>query len=345
MTRDAQTVPIRFVNDLISNVSHKPEFRPDCIDRAGIAQQLLKLDGARITMEKFSELYRLVAVDLDDETPGLFSRPSRNGTLKFLCLSMMDAPSLQVALHRFRNFFRLINDDVYFHISQDNDLVCIALYEQVELGQARILASELLLMLVQGVSSWMIGRKIPFQRIDFAFSRPAHASEYEQLYPGPTYFDQPCTALYMDPMYMDQPIRRDKTALRAFLHNSPMDWFYISDSDRPYTHHLREYLKGSLDQGLTVADAAQALHISPRTLARRLVTEGSSFQHIKDTLRRDVAIEQLNKTTTSVAAIGTSLGFEDPATFSRAFRQWTGSAPGAYRKQPRGTNHQPKNNA
>lgn len=335
MSRDALTVSVRFVNDLLANARSQPGFQPDCIAKAGISAPLLELDGARITMEKFADLYRLLAVDLDDETPGLFSRPLRNGTLKYLCLCMLDAPSLHIALHRFKNFFRLVNDDLHFDIRQDQKRVRIALLEHVDLGPARVLALELMLMLVQGVASWMIGRKIPFQRIDFAFARPAHATEYEHLYPGPPYFDQAITALYMEPAYLDQPIRRDKAALSAFLRNSPMDWFYISDSERPNTYRLREYMKNRLEQALTVEQVAMALHTSPRTLARRLAKEGSNFQEIKDKLRRDLAIERLNKSTDSVASIGASLGFEDPTAFNRAFRLWTGSAPGAYRKQPK----------
>lgn len=327
------TVPVRFINDLLANAKDKPGYQPDCILRAGISPRLLELDGARITMEIFSDLYQQVAVDLDDETPGMFSRPLRSGTLKFLCLSLLEASSLKVALHRFTGFFHLLLDDIRFEIHHEQHQVHICLIECVDLGQSRILALELMLMLVQGVSSWMIGRKIPFTRIDFPFSPPAHAAEYQHLYPGPTYFDQEVTALHMDPIYMQQPIRRDKTALSAFLRNAPMDWFYVSDSERPYTHRLQELLKEKLKQKLTVDDVAHELHTSTRTLARHLAAEGSSFQQIKDKLRRDMAIEWLNKTKIPVATIGLNLGFDDPTAFNRAFRLWTGSAPGVYRKQ------------
>src|SRR5690625_4151954 len=67
---------------------------------------------------------------------------------------------------------------------------------------------------------------------------------------------------------------------------------------------------------------------------RWLAAEGTTFQNTKDQLRRDLAIELLNKTTLPVAAIGSRLGFQDAAAFNRAFRHWTGSAPGAYRKRP-----------
>lgn len=334
MDLQAQTISVRFANALLANVIDTPQFNPDWITQVGLSPQLLKLDGTRITMEKFALLYRVMALKIDDETVGMFSRPMRNGTLKYLCMIMLDAPQLRVALNRFRNFFRLVNDDVKFEISTMPDgLIRIALHENVDLGATRVLALELMLMLMQGITSWIIARKIPFVRIGFTFPRPAHASEYEHLYPGPVYFNEPVTALYMDPVYMNEPVRQDQTALGAFIRNAPMDWFYFSDTDRPHTHRVRNFLKDRLDQPLTVTDVAHALHTSPRTLARWLAAEGTSFQRTKDKLRRDLAIELLNKTSQPVATIGASLGFEDPAAFNRAFRQWTGSAPGAYRKR------------
>lgn len=334
MSHQAQSISARFANALLASASKSPGFDPRSIPQAGLSPQLLQLEGSRTTMESFALLYRLIAIRMDDETVGLFSRPLRNGTLKYLCMIMLDASQLSIALNRFRNFFRLVNDDVQFEISRTAEgLVRIALHEKKDLGETRVLALELMLMLMQGVTSWLIARKIPFVRIGFTFAEPAHAAEYEHLYPGPVYFNEPVTALYMDPAYLSEPIRQDQTSLGLFIRNAPMDWFYFSDTNRPHTHQLRDFLKDRLDQPLTVTEVAHALHTSPRTLARRLSEEGTTFQQTKDKLRRDLAIELLNKTSQPVAQIGSKLGFEDPAAFNRAFRQWTGSAPGAYRKR------------
>lgn len=330
-----QTIPARFATALLDNVIHHPDFDPAWIAQTGLSYDLLQLPGTRITMEKFALLYRLVAIRLDDETVGLFSRPMRNGTLKYLCISMLGAPSLGVALNRFRHFFRLMNDDVEFVITTLPDgLVRIALHEKIDLGERRVLAKELMLMLTQGVASWLIAHPIPFVRIGFTFPEPPHAADYDHLYPGPVHFNQPVTALYMDPAFLADPIRQDQTTLGAFIRNAPLHWFYFTDSSRPHTHRVRNVLKDRLDQGLSMAEVAQKLHTTPRSLARWLAAEGTTFQNTKDQLRRDLAIELLNKTTLPVAAIGSRLGFQDPAAFNRAFRHWTGSAPGAYRKRP-----------
>ncbi|MDY0271235.1 MAG: AraC family transcriptional regulator [Advenella sp.] len=331
---EVQTISIHFVNALLTGASKHSTYNKKWITKTGLSPTLLALEGTRITMSKFAQLYRVLAIELNDETPGLFSRPLRNGTLKYLCMIMLDAPDLGVALNRFRNFFRLINDDVEYKISTcPNGLIQIKLEEKHDLGLTRTWALELLLMLVQGVSSWLIERKIPFVSIAFPFTEPSHAAEYEQLYPGPVTFNQNETALYMDPVYLHEPIRKDQSVLNEFVRNAPLNWFYFSPNDRPHTHQLRHYLQNRLHENVTINDVALIQHISPRTLARHLASEGTTFQKTKDKLRRDIAIDLLNKTDTPIATIGNDLGFEDPAAFNRAFKMWTGSAPGAYRKQ------------
>lgn len=328
----AVTISIRMVNELLDRlVEHQP-LALACIERAGIAPALLEQDSARVTVEQFALFYRTLAVELDDETPGLFSRPLRAGTLKFLCLGMLDAANLRVALHRFCWFFRLVLDDMHFEMGEDEGLTRIALKERAELGRHRRLILELMLMLVQGIASWMIERKLLFARVHLGFPPPPHVGEYINMYAGPARFDRPLTALYIESAFMDAPIRQDKASLSGFLRKAPMDWMHVSVSERLFTHRVRDLLEAGLGRPQTVEDVARTLHVSPRTLARRLDAEGTHFQAVKDALRRDVAIARISRTDEPIASIGADLGFDDPAAFNRAFKQWTGTPPGSYRR-------------
>ena len=73
--------------------------------------------------------------------------------------------------------------------------------------------------------------------------------------------------------------------------------------------------------------------MSMATLQRRLAAEHTSFQKVKDELRRDVAVVRLNAGHATLAEIAFELGFADSAAFQRAFKGWTGSAPGSYRQR------------
>ena len=79
--------------------------------------------------------------------------------------------------------------------------------------------------------------------------------------------------------------------------------------------------------------AAEALHISNRTLQRRLKSEGTSFMDLLQDTRLQLARKYLRQRSRSVVETSYLLGFSEPSTFSRAFKRWTGMAPAEFRDQ------------
>ena len=91
----------------------------------------------------------------------------------------------------------------------------------------------------------------------------------------------------------------------------------------------------SLPALLTQEALAARLHLSPRTLHRRLVTEGTSFRALREALRRELALDWLARTERPVSRIAQDLGFADNTSFYRAFAQWQGCGPRQWRQQRR----------
>jgi len=79
---------------------------------------------------------------------------------------------------------------------------------------------------------------------------------------------------------------------------------------------------------------AEALHVSNRTLQRKLKDEGTSFMGLLQDTRLQLARKYLRHPNRSVVETAYLLGFSEPSTFSRAFKRWTGMAPAEYRNAP-----------
>ena len=103
--------------------------------------------------------------------------------------------------------------------------------------------------------------------------------------------------------------------------------------DRETVRRVRDILTAALPEPVTLEQAARRLHLTVRTLHRRLQEESSSFRALKDALRRDLALTQLEKTNHPIAVIAADLGYAEPSAFFRAFFAWTSEAPTAYRKR------------
>lgn len=331
MQAPSATVPISLVNGFLSAAGAKDEVTDRYLLQAGIAPELLGEPGARVTEGQFSTLYQALAIELDDEMPGVFSRPFRSGTLKFLCLSLLDARNLETALHRFGQFFHIVLDDFRLESRRLGPVAQVELCPNPDFGPLGPLGQELMLKLAHGVGSWLIGQKIPLLQVEFACEQPLHALDHRYFFSGPVRFGCQATLMRFGTAYLDLPIRQSKRNLRNFLARSPGDWIFETFSEQRVGHRVRQFLAGALPDLPTIEAAAQNLNCSVRTLCRRLAAEETSFQLLKDELRRDIAIQRLTETPDTIAAIGGDIGFDDPSAFHRAFRHWTGSTPGTYR--------------
>jgi AraC-like DNA-binding protein len=76
-----------------------------------------------------------------------------------------------------------------------------------------------------------------------------------------------------------------------------------------------------------IAEVAQRLGVSRRTLARRLASEGHTFGEILDRLRFDLAKRYLHERDLQISNVGWLLGYQETSAFYHAFRRWTGRTP------------------
>jgi AraC-like DNA-binding protein len=98
------------------------------------------------------------------------------------------------------------------------------------------------------------------------------------------------------------------------------------------TDAVRRFLAEELSNGQPrLEQLAPRLHMSARTLHRRLEQEGTNFRRILSDVRRELALRHLAEGRLAIGEIAFLLGFSEVSAFHRAFKQWTGHAPHAYR--------------
>ncbi len=170
--------------------------------------------------------------------------------------------------------------------------------------------------------------------LGFAFPRPDRAAEYPLVYGAEAAFGQPCSFVAIDARYGALPLVRDEAALKEFLALAPETLFVRYRPSHGTAHLVRLHLSAmKLAVWPDFAELARSLGMSASTLHRRLADEDSNFQMIKDQIRRERAQALLRQGGLSVMAIAEELGFAEPSAFHRAFRKWTGRAPGQFRRE------------
>lgn len=327
------TVSLALVSDLLRSLQAIcPEPQLDaCLQRAGIVKAFVQRPGARLTHDQLVRLYQLSAAATGDEMMGLWSRPIRTGTLKYLIRSITGAPSIRVALYRFTQLWNLLLDDYRLNLDDDEAGMSLQLIPRSANCSVNRFGHALMMKLTHGVLSWLMGREVPVQSVDFCFPRPAFADDYPILFPAPVRFEARHSSIRFDAGLGKLRDGRNAADMKSFLERAPRDWIFTAYKEHAVQLKVREYLQADGHLGNTLEDVSQQLHMSPRTLMRKLKSEHLSFQAIKDGLRRDLAIRDLSGPELSLGEIAYALGFSSVAVFHRAFRQWTGVTPGAYR--------------
>ncbi len=286
----------------------------------------------RVTLDQIVRLYQLAAVETGDEMMGLWSRPIRPRALQHLLTSVREATSLSSALYRFSTFWNLLLDDYQFALVEEDEAVALRLTPQGKQTAQRF-GHMLILKLAHGLMSWLARYEVPVKAVNFAFPCPTFEEDYAVIFPAPVGFDSEATAITFDRDVLVPVQMRSAAELNAFLENAPRDWIFTRSSEHTQSLRVRSYLSQAGWAHPSLAETAEAMHMTPRTLMRRLEADGTSFQSIKDALRRDMAIRHLQANPASVEAIAEELGFSSAANFHKAFQRWTGNPPSAYRRR------------
>ena len=300
--------------------------------------------ASRIPIDRYAALYNRLNRELDDEGFGLFAQPMRLGSFEFLCRGCLSAPTLAEALNRASRFLHVVLPDLTVSIRRSHGRAELAITETRKLADSaadpgRIFAFAWLLRLLHGLSCWLAGRGISLDSVIFPYRKPAHFADYALIFTEDSRFaptvpgGNGTLVASFNANLLELPIRRAVAARTTFLDGAPCKIATLYRRDREMVIRVRDLLRAALPATLSLDNIADRLHLSPRTIHRRLEEEGSSFRGIKDALRRDLALSRLAKTKDSIAKVAADLGYADTSAFYRAFVEWTGMAPVHYRRQ------------
>ena len=307
--------PMAFVQAIVQAYAHYGRDPRGALEAAQIAPHELEQPGARVTAAQFEALNAHAMQELDDEALGWFSRRLPWGSYGMLCRASLTSPNLGVALARWCRHHRLLTEDLLLHLQTTGGEARLWIEERRDLGALREFCLVSCLRFVHGYASWAIDSRVSLQQASFPFAAPAHADAYPLMFGGRIAFGAATAGYSFDAQYLALPLVRDERALRTMLRRALPLTVLQYRRDRLLGQRVRELL-----------------HVSTRTLHRQLQAEGLSLQGLKDQVRHEQAVEQLRRTTRSVKQIALSVGFRNEKSFARAFRQWTGMAPGAFRQ-------------
>jgi AraC-like DNA-binding protein len=229
-------------------------------------------------------------------------------------------------------YFRVLHEGITIALDREGEFACCRLVPAKGLRRPPI-ATEFLL------AQWICyGRKVvgeaEYELSEVRFAHPASAAldEYQRHFESRVVFGAPRDELIFPGWNLELPTTNADPVVAAALAEK-IERILSQFSDRPSLgSQVREWLVKQLQGGSPRIEAlARHLHMSERTLRRRLGEEGTSFKQILDELRRELAIGYVQERQLSTGEIAFLLRYSEPSAFQRAFKRWTKLTPSEFR--------------
>jgi AraC-like DNA-binding protein len=331
LTQGVAATPMAFVQAILQAYALRGLSAASALELAQIAPDDVHRPSARITAAQMEALSGAAMRELDDEALGWFERPLPWGSHGMLARASLSAPSLGVALKRWCRHHGLLTARVRLGLSEHEGEATLAIDDLGITPGLQEFCIVSVMRNIHGLASWFIDSRIPVLGVTFPFAAPAHAQAYDVLFDGPTTFCAQQAALRFDARYLSLPIKRDEAAMNQMLQRALPIQVRPYRRDRLLVQRVRQVLTTQPLAAHNADDLAALLHTSARTLHRQLQEEGASLQALKDEVRRQRAIELLQRTQRPIKQVAEAVGFQNEKSFIRAFKGWTGMTPGEWR--------------
>ena len=205
-------------------------------------------------------------------------------------------------------------------------------WDRGDSGIAAARASGLLVW--HSLCGWLIGQALTAAelRIEAPLVNRDYHESLARTINGPVYFDAEENTCSFDRELLDHRVVHTPESLNDFLKNSVYHVIAMGRVTTSTSAAIKSLISIDLPSGMpSFADVASMLYMSESSLRRRLQNEETSYQAIKDEVRCQVAIDKLLHEDARVADLAEFLGFTEPSSFVRSFKNWTGYTPKSYK--------------
>tara|TARA_R110002167_G_scaffold81834_10_gene223698 strand:- start:7096 stop:8124 length:1029 start_codon:yes stop_codon:yes gene_type:complete len=308
------------------------------IKAAGIDSLVLDNANGRIPGEQFQSLIRALLNVSNDALMGLNSSLQvQPGSYSVLGYITMSCATMGDAIERIPTYERLVGDMGVTKITQNKDSIFLSwqcAYTDKLVRQHMI---DNVLASWTNFARWLANQDASPERIFLERETPktsAEIEQYENFFKCPITFSQKESGIELAKTLLKTPLRQpDLLLLKTLESHASQQINELESASGSFSLKVAHAIRKQLNMGQIRKELiAEEFCLSPRTLQRKLVTEGTSYQNIVDEIRLDMAKQLLNDSKIAIQDIAYNLGFSDSGSFHRRFKQWTGKTPKEFRE-------------
>ncbi len=324
----------------------------EILDKFSVTQAILCSPDARISIPKFMRLGHACIKKSADPCLGLrMGKATATTHLGYAGLLALSAKDLYQACHSITRYEPLSTYNVRgqsrFYISDDNTPI-LAFYSLTPYNEYNFFVVDSVLSSWYQLLQHLSARTDVVEKVCFEFAEPSYLESYGEFFDCEVLFNQATNHLVLKKSALSFPCINSCAATFELLKRQADNNLEKMQLGLTFQEKVSQVIgplltNKHLDSNSnankhdsntpTLVQVAEQLNMAPWTVRRKLVNEGSSFQQTLNDTRKELSISYIRDTALSLGEVAYLLGFSSSAAFQRAFKRWTGIAPGQFRVQ------------
>jgi len=286
----------------------------------------------RLPYEKVDRIRAKAAEQSGDEAFGLRAAavylPSQFGALGYAWHASL---TLRKACQRLERFIRVLSDQVSVTLEEADGCLVVSL--NLDMSSACEFArDDAALAQLAGMCRSVVGEGFRLQAVNFKHAEPRDTKPYFEYFGCPLSFAQPSNQLLIPLSLVDETLVGANVEL-ARINDQVVTRRLASMERSDIVTRVQAVLADQLPIGrVSDESVAEALHMSVRTMHRKLSEVNQNFRGLLVELRRNLAEQYILDNSLTLTEISLLLGFSEASSFSRAFKNWTGTTPSDVRQ-------------
>lgn len=325
------SIPIGFLNDALQGALFRDIDIKALLQANGVSKANLEEVGFRISVDKYSQILRMIRVQTNDAFLGFLSRPIPVKAFNVFCYSVVGCRNLKEVLQQANEFYELFSDEFSWELKEQGDDVVVTINVKAESPiDYRFIIQSLLLMTIR-LFGWLFGEDLEPKSVDFSFTEHSTDESLSYLFGKRVKYDCETNSFCLSGHYSAATLSCTRDQIALMLQGT-RQLFLLSRNRHPVSQEVRRLLLvNKYDQWLEVDEVAEILNINPNQLWRKLKKEETNFLDIRDQIKRDWALVLIENSGHTVEDVANLLRYSDVRAFRKAFKKWTGLQAAQYR--------------
>lgn len=311
------------------------------LHEAGIDVRVLKRSDGRVPVEQVNRLWMLAAKHSEQPFIALnVSGMNKPTSFDVLAYAMMSCENLSEAVKRLVQYCAVVSDAVDLRVVPIAEGCRIEVTPMEPSVPGRSLRLDYTIVTFLAFCRWVSCRDIVPLGVELSYPRPNDLAQHQAAFSCTPLFNAACHTLLLRQSDLQHPLPSANVALNL-LHETVVQERVKSLRPSGIEDRLAACIALRISSGRVLRqDVANDLCMSERTLQRRLLEAGTSFQKELDTLLCKLAHVYLCDQSIPIKGIAAKLGFAEESTFYRACQRWFHRSPKQVREDASLPQHQ-----